>query len=95
MRVAWSDVRPSKQPWHCVAGHRLGPGRDLRSLLKPAVTCKPQEEVREGFSLATQEAMSSFGDGRILIEKFVEEPRHIEIQVPSPAATLAVSLPVH
>jgi propionyl-CoA carboxylase alpha chain len=39
------------------------------------------KEVREGFSAAASEAQSSFGDGRILIEKFVEEPRHIEIQV--------------
>jgi len=35
----------------------------------------------EGFERATSEAISSFGDGRVFIEKFVEEPRHIEIQV--------------
>lgn len=39
------------------------------------------EEVREGFRSAQNEARSSFGDDRIFIEKFVEEPRHIEIQV--------------
>ncbi|MFW6300634.1 MAG: acetyl-CoA carboxylase biotin carboxylase subunit, partial [Oceanicaulis sp.] len=38
-------------------------------------------EVREGFKAARNEAKSSFGDDRILIEKFVERPRHIEIQV--------------
>jgi propionyl-CoA carboxylase alpha chain len=38
-------------------------------------------EAREGFRSATNEAKSSFGDDRIFIEKFVEEPRHIEIQV--------------
>jgi propionyl-CoA carboxylase alpha chain len=38
-------------------------------------------EVREGFSAARNEARSSFGDERILIEKFVESPRHIEIQI--------------
>ena len=39
------------------------------------------QEVREGFKAARNEAKSSFGDDRILIEKFVERPRHIEIQV--------------
>ena len=36
---------------------------------------------REGFARAQNEARSSFGDDRIFIEKFIEEPRHIEIQV--------------
>ena len=39
------------------------------------------EEAGEGFTSATNEAISSFGDDRIFIEKFIEEPRHIEIQV--------------
>ncbi len=38
-------------------------------------------EVREGYAAARREAKASFGDDRLLIEKFVEEPRHIEIQV--------------
>ena len=38
-------------------------------------------EAREGFERATSEAKSSFGDDRVFIEKFVEQPRHIEIQV--------------
>ncbi|MBL4895204.1 MAG: acetyl/propionyl/methylcrotonyl-CoA carboxylase subunit alpha [Emcibacter sp.] len=38
-------------------------------------------EAREGFTSATNEAISSFGDDRIFIEKFIEQPRHIEIQV--------------
>ena len=38
-------------------------------------------EVREGFEAAVAEAVSSFGDDRVFIEKFVTEPRHIEIQV--------------
>ncbi|MDH3704319.1 MAG: acetyl-CoA carboxylase biotin carboxylase subunit, partial [Alphaproteobacteria bacterium] len=37
--------------------------------------------VRDGFQLAANEAKSSFGDDRIFIEKFIEQPRHIEIQV--------------
>jgi propionyl-CoA carboxylase alpha chain len=36
---------------------------------------------REGFGLARSEAKSSFGDDRVFIEKFIENPRHIEIQV--------------
>ena len=39
------------------------------------------EEAREGFERSKSEAASSFGDDRIFIEKFVREPRHIEIQV--------------
>ncbi len=38
-------------------------------------------EAREGFQSSRNEAKSSFGDDRIFIEKFVTEPRHIEIQV--------------
>ena len=39
------------------------------------------EEARDGFRSAQNEARSSFGDDRVFIEKFIEEPRHIEIQV--------------
>jgi propionyl-CoA carboxylase alpha chain len=39
------------------------------------------DEVREGFVLSKAEARSSFGDDRMLIERFVEDPHHIEIQV--------------
>ncbi|WP_229193569.1 acetyl-CoA carboxylase biotin carboxylase subunit, partial [Bradyrhizobium brasilense] len=38
-------------------------------------------EVAEGFNLAKAEAKSSFGDDRVFIEKFIVDPRHIEIQV--------------
>ncbi|HEY5700645.1 MAG TPA: biotin carboxylase N-terminal domain-containing protein, partial [Gammaproteobacteria bacterium] len=40
-----------------------------------------EDECREGFEQAANEAQSSFGDDRIFIEKFIEQPRHIEIQV--------------
>jgi len=39
------------------------------------------DECRDGFERATNEAVASFGDGRILIEKYIQDPRHIEIQV--------------
>ena len=38
-------------------------------------------ETREGFRSATSEAKSSFADDRVFIEKYIEEPRHIEIQI--------------
>jgi len=40
-----------------------------------------EQEVKEGFRVTTSEAKNSFGDDRVFIEKFIEEPRHIEIQV--------------
>jgi propionyl-CoA carboxylase alpha chain len=39
------------------------------------------DECRDGFERAQNEARSSFGDDRVFAEKFIEEPRHIEIQV--------------
>jgi propionyl-CoA carboxylase alpha chain len=38
-------------------------------------------EVKDGFTSSQSEAKSSFGDDRVFIEKFIENPRHIEIQV--------------
>src|SRR3984893_8590379 len=40
-----------------------------------------KSEVAEGFGLAKAEAKASFGDDRVFIEKFIVNPRHIEIQV--------------
>ena len=40
-----------------------------------------EAEVRDGLRSARNEARASFGDDRVFIEKFIEEPRHIEIQV--------------
>ena len=37
--------------------------------------------MAEGFASSKSEAKSSFGDDRVFIEKYIEEPRHIEIQV--------------
>lgn len=39
------------------------------------------QQCSDGFERAASEAKSSFGDARIFIEKFIEQPRHIEIQV--------------
>lgn len=51
-----------------------GGGKGMRIAYSPT-------ETREGFKSARGEAKTSFGDERIFIEKFIEKPRHIEIQV--------------
>lgn len=51
-----------------------GGGKGMRRVDKIA-------DVKEAFEIATNEAINSFGDGRVFIEKFIENPRHIEIQV--------------
>ena len=40
-----------------------------------------EQDVREGFAATKREGLASFGDDRVFIEKFIEHPRHIEIQV--------------
>ena len=42
---------------------------------------KNKNEIKDAFQLASSEAKSSFGDDRVFIEKYIEKPRHIEIQV--------------
>lgn len=39
------------------------------------------KEAVEGYRLSSEEALSAFGDGRIFIEKYIEDPRHIEYQI--------------
>jgi propionyl-CoA carboxylase alpha chain len=51
-----------------------GGGKGMRVALSKA-------EVAEGFARARSEAKSSFGDDRVFIEKFITDPRHVEIQV--------------
>jgi propionyl-CoA carboxylase alpha chain len=51
-----------------------GGGKGLR-------VAQDDAQCREGFQSCRNEARASFGDDRVFIEKFVEEPRHIEIQV--------------
>jgi propionyl-CoA carboxylase alpha chain len=40
-----------------------------------------EADVREGFEATRREGLASFGDDRVFIEKFIEDPRHIEIQL--------------
>ena len=51
-----------------------GGGKGMRMVEK-------KENVKEAFESARNEAKNSFGDDRVFIEKFIEDPRHIEIQV--------------
>ena len=50
-------------------------------------------EAREGFRLSRDEAAASFGDDRLFVEKFIEDPRHIEIQLVADAHGNVVALP--
>ena len=51
-----------------------------------------EAELREGLERARSEARSSFGDDRVFLEKFIAEPRHIEIQVLADAHGNAIHL---
>jgi propionyl-CoA carboxylase alpha chain len=51
-----------------------GGGKGLR-------VARSDVEAREGFASCQNEARAAFGDDRVFIEKFIEEPRHIEVQV--------------
>ncbi|MCZ6665531.1 MAG: ATP-grasp domain-containing protein, partial [Gammaproteobacteria bacterium] len=51
-----------------------GGGKGLR-------VARNDKECRDGFERAASEAQSSFGDDRIFVEKYIEQPRHIEIQI--------------
>jgi propionyl-CoA carboxylase alpha chain len=51
-----------------------GGGKGMRIASRP-------DELREGLERARSEARSSFGDDRVFLEKYIAEPRHIEIQV--------------
>ena len=51
-----------------------GGGRGMRS-------CSNDEEVRQAFQLVTEEARKSFGNPAIFMEKFLVEPKHIEVQI--------------
>jgi propionyl-CoA carboxylase alpha subunit len=51
-----------------------GGGKGMRIAARP-------QELHEGLERAQSEARSSFGDDRVFLEKYIREPRHIEIQV--------------
>jgi pyruvate carboxylase len=51
-----------------------GGGRGMRIV-------RSADELEENFQRATSEALSAFGDGRVFIEKYLDRPRHIEVQI--------------
>ncbi len=51
-----------------------GGGRGIKKVLK-------EQDLKENFSLAKKEAIQSFGNDDVYIEKFIENPRHIEVQI--------------
>eukprot|EP00126_Sphaerothecum_destruens_P000010 Sdes_comp10015_c0_seq1m1598 len=51
-----------------------GGGRGMRVV-------RSEKEVEDNFNLATSEAVSAFGNGAMFIEKYLENPRHIEVQI--------------
>lgn len=51
-----------------------GGGRGMRVVRK-------QEDFKEGFERAVSEAKAAFGDGTVFIERFLDRPRHIEVQL--------------
>jgi acetyl-CoA carboxylase biotin carboxylase subunit len=53
---------------------------------------REEEEMRSSFQGATSEAEQAFGDGRVYLERFLDRPRHIEIQVLADAAGRTVHL---
>ncbi len=62
-----------------------GGGKGMR-----VVSC--QEEMHELYNLAVAEARSAFGNGDVYVEKFIEEPRHVEIQILSDSRGNAIHL---
>ncbi len=62
-----------------------GGGKGIRIVRDP-------DEMKSAFRAASGEAISSFGDGRLYIERYIDEPRHIEIQVLFDAEGRGVSL---
>ena len=51
-----------------------GGGRGMRLVSR-------REELEQGMELASREAQASFGDGRVFLERYITNPRHVEIQV--------------
>ena len=53
---------------------------------------RDEEGLREGMASAINEATSAFGDGRVFVERFIEDPRHVEIQVLADGAGTIIHL---
>ena len=47
----------------------------------PVLACCTEAELEDAFERASAEATAAFGNGAMFVEKFVEDPRHIEVQI--------------
>lgn len=66
---------PRSRPW----GLGAGGGHAEGFIVCLAFTC-PQE-LEENYTRAYSEALAAFGNGALFVEKFIEKPRHIEVQI--------------
>lgn len=48
---------------------------------RPSSACLPSQELEENYNRAYSEALAAFGNGALFVEKFIEKPRHIEVQI--------------
>ncbi|KAL3068128.1 hypothetical protein niasHT_038118 [Heterodera trifolii] len=72
-----AEVKQFVQQYGCpviVKAAYGGGGRGMRKIEK-------EEEIEDAFNRAFSEALAAFGDGSLFVEKFVERPRHIEVQI--------------
>jgi propionyl-CoA carboxylase alpha chain len=58
-----------------------GGGKGMRIIWYYFILSRNDEELKIGFRLSKSEAKSAFGDDRLLMEKFIQSPRHIEFQI--------------
>jgi len=56
-------------------------GCGLRGIYNFQLNIRNAEELEENFKVAASESKASFNDDRLLIEKYIEEPRHVEFQI--------------
>ncbi len=56
-------------------------GSTIARTLVTSGRCRNEKDIAENFAIAAAESKASFGDDRLLVEKYIEEPRHIEVQI--------------
>ena len=78
MRVAWNDDETRSATCLLLTVSVI---INFAANVCTCYVCRLNFYFRKGFKLSKSEALSSFGDDRMLIEKFIDNPRHIEIQV--------------
>ena len=59
----------------------MAKNHDAKRILIRVVWAFAEEELEDAFERATKEAQAAFGNGAMFVEKLVEDPRHIEVQI--------------